>query len=178
MFHTAYSYNTPYHIKRVFFLNELGRIIRLQFLPFWGDFWLLKANFRPETTLQRASNAIIQYINNIWVIGADLDTYWVILGHVRSILSQLSALPKLLTDTIVLYAYCVFNAYFTILNLTNDHMKHPCSNMHESCLTHSSHQLDGWAQMAPLWFETGKMQSRNGQDANNGFDYVSKDFNV
>jgi len=40
-------------------LNKPGRIIRLQILPFWGDFRPFKAVFRPETTTQRARNAIV-----------------------------------------------------------------------------------------------------------------------
>jgi len=40
-------------------------------------------------------------------------------------LGQKSALPKLLTNTVVLYAYSVFNAYFTVLNVPNDRMTHP-----------------------------------------------------
>ena len=51
--------------------------------------------------------------------------FWLILGRIRSILGQKSALPKLLTNTVVLYAYSVFNAYFTVLNVPNDRMTHP-----------------------------------------------------
>jgi hypothetical protein len=53
----------------------------------------------------------------------DTDTQGCVL---RSILGQKSALPKLLINTIVLYAYSVFNAYFTELNVPNDRMTHPC----------------------------------------------------
>jgi hypothetical protein len=49
----------------------------------------------------------------------------VILGRIRSILGQKLALSKLLQNTIVLYAYSVFNAYLTILNIPNDRMTHP-----------------------------------------------------
>jgi len=44
----------------------------------------------------------------------------VILGRVGSILGQKSALTKLLKT--VLYASCVFNAYFTILNVSEVRM--------------------------------------------------------
>jgi len=47
------------------------------------------------------------------------------LGQIGFILGQKSALPKLLKNTIILYAYSVFNAYFTVLNVPNDHMTHP-----------------------------------------------------
>jgi len=54
-----------------------------------------------------------------------LGTFWVILGRIGSILGQKSALPKLLKNTIVLYAFSVFNAYFTVSNAPNDRMTHP-----------------------------------------------------
>jgi hypothetical protein len=38
---------------------------------------------------------------------------------------QKLALPKLLKNTIVLYAYSVLNAYFTVLNVPNYRMTHP-----------------------------------------------------
>jgi hypothetical protein len=37
-----------------------------------------------------------------------LKTFWVILGRTGTILGQKPALPKLLKNTIVLYAYFVF----------------------------------------------------------------------
>ena len=49
-----------------------------------------------------------------------------ILGRIRSIFGQKSALPKLLKNAIVLYLYSVFNAYVTVLNVPNDRMTHPC----------------------------------------------------
>ena len=59
-------------------------------------------------------------------IGEELERFWVILGRIRSILGQKSALPNLLKYTIVLYAYSVFNVYFTVLNVPNDRMTRPC----------------------------------------------------
>jgi len=47
------------------------------------------------------------------------------LGGIGSILGQKSALPKFLKNTIVSYAYSVFNACFTVLNVPNDRMTHP-----------------------------------------------------
>jgi len=55
-----------------------------------------------------------------------LGTFWVILGRIGSVLGQKSALPILLKNTVVLYAYSVFNAYFTVLNVPNDRMTHAC----------------------------------------------------
>jgi len=65
----------------------------------------------------------------------------VILGRIGSILGQKSALPKLLKNTIVLYAYFVFNAYFIVLNVPKDRMTYPrsvCMLGHEAFMSHVS----------------------------------------
>jgi len=53
-----------------------------------------------------------------------LETFWVILGRIGSILGQNSALPTLLKNMIVLYVFFVFSTYFTVLNVPNDRMTH------------------------------------------------------
>jgi len=60
------------------------------------------------------------------LLAKELETFWVILGQFGSTLVRKSALPKLLEFAIVLYAHCLFNPYFTVLNVPNDRMKHPC----------------------------------------------------
>ena len=54
-----------------------------------------------------------------------MGTFWVVLGRIGSIFGQKSALPKLLKNTVVLYAYSVFDAHFSVLNVPNDRMTHP-----------------------------------------------------
>jgi len=49
-----------------------------------------------------------------------MGTFWVVLGRIGSIFGQKPALPELLENTIVIYAYSVYNAYFTVLNVPND----------------------------------------------------------
>jgi len=49
----------------------------------------------------------------------------VILGRIGSILGQKSALPNCIKYGTVLYAYCVFKAYSTVLNVSEVRMTHP-----------------------------------------------------
>ena len=55
-----------------------------------------------------------------------MGTIWVIFGRIGSILGQKSTLPNCIKYGIVLCAYCVFNANFTVLNVSEVRMTHPC----------------------------------------------------
>jgi hypothetical protein len=81
-----------------------------------------------------------KFLRNLGIdyIGKELRTSWVILGRMGSILGQNLALPKLLKNTVVLYAYYVFNAYFTVFNVPNDRMTHPWfEHTHKHTHTHT-----------------------------------------
>jgi len=63
---------------------------------------------------QRASNAL------------DCIIYWKRFGANRFRFGSKFGTPKVVLNTNVLYAYFVFNTYFTVLNVLNDCMTHPC----------------------------------------------------
>ena len=54
-----------------------------------------------------------------------MGTFWVVLGRIGSILGQKLAFPNCIKYGTVLYAYCVFNAYFTVLNVSEVGMTYP-----------------------------------------------------
>jgi len=122
MFHTAYSYNTPHHIELVFNKSD---IIRLQFLPFFWRVLTFLGIFpsRNDLTASLKCHYIVhlQYMSYWRRIGDVLGDFGANQVHFvsKNCCVQKLALPSLLSNTIVLYAY------FIVLNVPNDCMKHP-----------------------------------------------------
>jgi len=70
-------------------IEQIGPHHAIANLSFIANFQPFQAIFRPGTAFHRASNAVIEYDNNIWYIGTEVETFWVILGSIESILGQL-----------------------------------------------------------------------------------------
>jgi hypothetical protein len=113
-----FGQNQGWVIRRIRIIRRMVFDAYFSTLNKLGRFFAFLGNFRPNNGLSMSFQCcyIIYY-------GKKLKTFWVILGRIGSILGQESALPNCIKYGTVLYAY--FNAYFTVLNVSEVRMTHP-----------------------------------------------------
>jgi len=89
-------------------------------------FLLFLGLFRQSSPRQRPFFELPVLLYNILITLNILEKNWEYFGWFWGESGQKSALPNCIKYGTVLYTYCVFNACFTILNVSEVRMTHPC----------------------------------------------------